>query len=77
MPFARIAAALLISVLLQACESLPRLEVVPSTLTDDPLPPASLLAISGGSWPFRAVATPAHSLQTVGRMERIGDLSRP
>ncbi len=93
LPFARIAAALVVAVLLQACASLPRLDAVPPTLTeravvpgipearywldrdlapfiqsvieDDkrerealakagrstsgPLPPASLLAISGGS----------------------------
>jgi hypothetical protein len=92
LPFARIASALVVSVLLQACGSLPRLDAVPSTLTEravipgiadsrfwldgdlapfiqavlqdndrertalaragktnDPLPPASLLAISGGS----------------------------
>ena len=90
-PFARIAAALVVGVLLQACGSLPRLDAVPPTLTEsavipgisnscfwldrdlapfiqaviqdderektalakagkttDPLPPASLLAISGG-----------------------------
>jgi len=90
-PFARIASALLVGALLQACGSLPRLDAVPSTLTEkavipgipnsrnwldrdlapfiqavlqddkrerealakagktsDPLPPASLLAISGG-----------------------------
>jgi hypothetical protein len=89
--FARIAAALVVGVLLQACGSLPRLDAVPPTLTEsavipgisnsrfwvdrdlapfieaaiqddvrertalakagkttDPLPPASLLAISGG-----------------------------
>jgi hypothetical protein len=93
MPHARVAATLLVAVLLQACGSLPRLDAVPATLTeraviagipdarywldrdlaafipaviqddrrerealaragertDDPLPPASLLAISGGS----------------------------
>jgi patatin-like phospholipase len=92
MPFARLAAALVVGVLLQACSSLPRLDAVPSTRTEravvqgipnarhwvdrdlaafiksaiqddqreradlaragettDPLPPASLLAISGGS----------------------------
>ena len=93
MQFARIAAVLVVSVLLQACGSLPRLDAVPSTLTEravipgipaaryrldhdlgpfieaviqddkrersalaragerttDPLPPARLLAISGGS----------------------------
>jgi hypothetical protein len=92
LPFARIAAALVVAVLLQACGSLPRLDAVPPTLTEravipgipearywldrdlapfiqsviqddkrerealaragkstsDPLPPASLLAISGG-----------------------------
>jgi len=90
-PFARIAVALVVGVLLQACGSLPRLDAVPPTLTEsavipgianarfwvdhdlglfvraaiqdderekaalakvgktsDPLPPASLLAISGG-----------------------------
>jgi len=90
-PFARIASALVVGALLQACGSLPRLDAVPSTLTEravipgipnsrnwldrdltpfiqavlqddkrerealakagktsDPLPPASLLAISGG-----------------------------
>jgi len=90
-PFGRIAAALVVGVLLQACGSLPRLDAVPPTLTEsavipgisnsrfwldrdlarfiqaviqdderertslamagkttDPLPPASLLAISGG-----------------------------
>jgi hypothetical protein len=93
MSFARIAATLVVGFLLQACGSLPRLDAVPSTLTEravipgipdarywldrdlapfiqaviqddkreredlaragestsDPLPPASLLAISGGS----------------------------
>ena len=34
MPFARIAAALVAGVLLQACSSLPRLDAVPSTLTE-------------------------------------------
>ena len=92
-PFARVAGALVVAVLLQACASLPRLDAVPPTLTEravvtgfpearywldrdlalfiqsviqddrrerealarsgkstsDPLPPASLLAISGGS----------------------------
>jgi patatin-like phospholipase len=92
-PFAQIAAALVVAVLLQACASLPRLDAVPPALTEsaiipgipnsrnwldrdlapfiqaalqddereretlassgksssDPLPPASLLAISGGS----------------------------
>ena len=90
--FARIASALVVGVLLQACGSLPRLDAVPLTLTEravtpgipnsrhwldhdlapfiqaaiqddkrerealtragkmsDPLPPANLLAISGGS----------------------------
>ena len=90
-PFARIGSALVVGALLQACGSLPRLDAVPSTLTEtavipgipnsrnwldrdlapfiqavlqddkrerealakagktsDPLPPASLLAISGG-----------------------------
>jgi hypothetical protein len=91
-PFARVAAALVVGVLLQACGSLPRLDAVPPTLTEsafipgisnarfwldrdlapfiqavvqddrrerealsragerttDPLPTASLLAISGG-----------------------------
>ena len=92
MLFARIAAALVVGILLQACASLPRLDAVPSSLTEravipgipnardwldhdlasfiqsaiqddkreraalaragrssDPLPPANLLAISGGS----------------------------
>jgi hypothetical protein len=92
LPFARIAAALVVGVLLQACGSLARLDAVPPTLTEravipgipnsrfwldgdlapfiesvlqdterqgkalanagkttDPLPPAYLLAISGGS----------------------------
>jgi hypothetical protein len=93
LPFARIAAALVVAVLLQACGSLPRQDAVPPTLTEravipgfpearfwldrdlapfihsvmqddkrerealaragksnsDPLPPASFLAISGGS----------------------------
>jgi hypothetical protein len=93
LPFARIATALVLAVLLQACGSLPRLDAVPPTLTEqaailgipearywldrdlapfirsvieddqrerealvragkstsDSLPPASLLAISGGS----------------------------
>ena len=92
LPFARIAAAFVVAILLQACGSLPRLDAVPPTLTEraaipgipearywldrdlapfiqsviqddkrerealaragksasDPLPPASLLAISGG-----------------------------
>jgi hypothetical protein len=34
LPFARIASALVVGVLLQACGSLPRLDAVPSTLTE-------------------------------------------
>jgi hypothetical protein len=42
LPFARIAAALVVGVLLQACGSLPRLDAVPPTLTERAVIPGIL-----------------------------------
>src|SRR5450432_161489 len=39
LPFARIAAALVVAVLLQACTALPRLDAVPPTLTEQAVIP--------------------------------------